>query len=81
MDLNVSHKHDKKGMTAMGEHTRPVKRVFSITEAAVYLGRTVWAVREMIWARKIPCVRDGRRILLDVGDLDAWVERNKMMYS
>jgi len=34
------------------------KRLYSIEEAAIYLGRTVWAVREMIWAKKIRCIRD-----------------------
>ena len=54
------------------------KRLYSIEEAAIYLGRTVWAVREMIWAKKIRCVKDGRRILLDINDMDKWIEDNKM---
>lgn len=54
------------------------KRLYSIEEAAIYLGRTVWAVREMIWAKKIRCVRDGRRILLDINDMDKWIDDNKM---
>jgi len=33
------------------------KRLYSIAEAAVYLGRSVWAVREMLWAGKIPFVK------------------------
>lgn len=53
------------------------KRLYSIEEAAIYLGRTVWAVREMLWAKKIKCVRDGRRILLDIHDMDKWIEDNK----
>jgi len=53
------------------------KRLYSIEEAAIYLGRTVWAVREMIWAKKIRCVRDGRRILLDIHDMDKWIDDNK----
>lgn len=59
---------------------RVSKRLYSIKEASVYLGRTVWAVREMIWAGKIPIVRDGRRILIDIFDMDRWVDRNKMEY-
>jgi len=45
------------------EH-KPVKRLYNLKEAAVYLGRTVWAVRGMLWAGKMPYVRDGKRILL-----------------
>lgn len=53
------------------------KRLFSIKEAAVYLGRSVWAVREMLWAGKIPFVKDGRRMLLDIRDMDTWIESSK----
>ena len=58
-----------------------LKRLYSIPEAAVYLGRTVWGVREMIWAGKIPIVRDGRRILLDILDMERWIEQSKTQFS
>jgi excisionase family DNA binding protein len=35
----------------------------------------------MIWAGKIDYIKDGRRVLLDVQDLDAYVERNKTRFS
>lgn len=60
---------------------RREKRLYSIPEAARYLGRSRWALREMIWAGKLPIVRDGRRILLDVGDMDDWIEKNKTRIS
>ncbi len=53
------------------------KRLYNVREAAVYLGRTTWAVRGMIAAGKIPYVRDGRRILLDIRDMDVWIEKSK----
>lgn len=53
------------------------KRLYSIGEASVYLGRSLWAVREMLWAGKIPFVKDGKRILLDIYDMDKWIETNK----
>jgi len=56
---------------------RPKKRLYSIEDAAEYLGRSVWGVREMLYAGKIPFIRDGRRILLDIRDMDEWIERNK----
>ena len=59
----------------MGERLN--KRLYSIKESAVYLGRSEWAIREMIWAGKIPCIKDGRRILLDIKDMDSWIEKNK----
>ncbi|MDI9561461.1 MAG: helix-turn-helix domain-containing protein [Pseudomonadota bacterium] len=50
-------------------------------EAAVYLGRTEWALREMIWAGKLPYVKDGKRILLDIRDMDEWIEQNKTRFT
>ncbi len=57
------------------------KRLYDIKEAAVYLGRTVWALREMYYNGKIPCVRDGRRMLFDIFDLDKWIDQNKTRLS
>jgi len=53
------------------------KRLFSIKEDAVYLGRSVWAIREMLWAGKMPYVKDGKRILLDIQDMNEWIDRSK----
>ena len=55
----------------------PTKRLYSIKEAACYLGRSVWGLREMLWAGKLPYIKDGRRILLDIDDLNAWIDENK----
>jgi hypothetical protein len=33
---------------------------------------------EMIWAGKLPCIKDGRRILLDIRDMDEWVDKSKL---
>ena len=59
---------------------KPNKRLYSIPEAGQYLGRTVWAVREMVYAGKIPYIRDGRRMLLDIHDMDSWIENNRCQY-
>jgi len=56
---------------------RPTKRLFDVKEAAEYLGRTVGALREMLYAGKMPFVRDGRRILIDINDMDSWIDKNK----
>lgn len=59
----------------------PAKRLYSVPEAAFYLGRTVDALREVIWAGKIPFVRDGRRILIDVEDMNRFIENNKTSFT
>ena len=46
-------------------------------DAAEYLGRSVWGVREMLYAGKLPFIKDGRRILLDIRDMDDWIEKSK----
>ena len=57
------------------------KRLYSVKEASIYLGRSECAVREMIWAGKLPFIKDGRRILLDIKDMDEWIEKNKMQMT
>lgn len=58
-----------------------IKRLYSIKEAAVFLGRSEWSVREMLWAAKMPYIKDGKRIFIDIGDLEAWIDRNKKMFG
>jgi excisionase family DNA binding protein len=58
------------------------KRLYTLKEGAEYLGRSAWGMRELIWAGTIPVVkpRTGRKIFLDVQDLDRFVEANKSVY-
>ncbi len=53
------------------------KRLYNEAEAATYLGRTLWSMRELRYKGAIPFVRDGRYPFYDIQDLDAWIERNK----
>ena len=58
------------------------KRLYTLKEAAAYLGRSEWSMRELIWAGKIPVVRGGgrRKIFLDIMDLMEFVDGNKSTY-
>jgi len=56
------------------------KRLYTLEEAATYLGRTVWAMRGLVWKGSIPIVREGKRIFLDIADLEKYVVRNKTTY-
>lgn len=60
---------------------RSVKRLCALKEAAQYLGRSEWGMRELIWAKKIPVVREVRKIYLDVSDLNKYINRNKALYD
>lgn len=54
------------------------KRLYSIQEAALYLGRSTWSVRRLIWNGEIPSVRAGGRVHVDVQDMDGFIDRNKV---
>jgi excisionase family DNA binding protein len=53
------------------------KRLYTVSEAADYLGRSVNAIREMQWAGKLPYIKDGKRILFDIRDMDSWIESHR----
>lgn len=57
------------------------KRLYTIKEAATYLGRPIWSIRELIWAGKIPFIQTGRIFYLDIYDIDKWIEQNKNRFA
>lgn len=63
----------------MRASSKVVKRLYTIAEAGEYLGRSTWSVRRLIWGGILPPVRHGRRIHVDLMDLEAFVERHKMV--
>jgi excisionase family DNA binding protein len=52
-------------------------RLFTVEDAALYLGRTKKAVQHMIASGKLATVKGDRRVFLDREDLDEWIERGK----
>jgi hypothetical protein len=54
-------------------------RLLPLKVAAEYLGLTVWAMRERIWAGQIPVVQfpGGRKQYVDTQDLEAFIQNNK----
>jgi len=68
---------------AQGIHNPLGKRLYTLKESAEYLGRSVWGVRDLIWARVIPVVKQQgcRKMYLDISDLDAFIEKNKAVYN
>jgi len=55
----------------------PKKRLYTIPEAAEYLGHSIWGIRSLIWGKVLPVVRYGRRQYLDLYDLNKFIEKNK----
>jgi hypothetical protein len=58
---------------------RPYPRLLPLKDAAAWLGLTVWAMRERIWAGDIPVVQfhGGRKMFIDTQDLEAFISDNK----
>jgi excisionase family DNA binding protein len=55
----------------------PEPLLLDIHGAARALSATPWAVRSLLWDKKIPFVKIGRRFLIDPADLRAFIERSK----
>ena len=68
---------------AQGIHNPMCKRLYTLKEAATYLGRSEWGMRDLIWKQEIPVVKNsgGRKIFLDVRDLETFIAKNKAVYS
>ena len=58
-------------------------RLLSLKDAAAWLGLTVWAMRERIWAGQIPVVQfpGGRKQYFDIRDLEAFIQNNKKIIT
>jgi excisionase family DNA binding protein len=58
------------------------KRLYTLREAAEYLGRSVWSMRDLIWSGRLPVVKESgsRKIYIDIVDLEAFVNKNKEIY-
>ena len=58
--------------------SKAAPRLLTVKDAATYIGRTEQAVQHLILRRELVVVRRGRRVHLDRGDLDRWIETNKV---
>ena len=58
-------------------------RLLPLKDAAQWLGLTVWAMRERIWAGQIPVVQfpGGRKQYVDLMDLEAFIQNNKKIIT
>ena len=57
------------------------KRLYSIREASSYLGVSYWSVRDLIHAGALHYVKIGRRVLIDLRDLERFVESQKECFT
>ena len=59
------------------EGMRVAKRVYSVQDAATYLGCSEDQIRHLAAAGALRCVKFDRHKRFDVRDLDAFIEREK----
>jgi excisionase family DNA binding protein len=84
MNRNISKaKPDQIHRKAQNTSAPLFKRLYTLKEGAQYLGRSDWGMRELIWSGSIPVVRTegGRKIFLDIEDLNDFINRNKSVYK
>jgi hypothetical protein len=56
----------------------PLKRLYTIKEAGMYLGRSSWSVRRLVWKGLLQKVEVAGRVHLDVRDMDELIDKNKL---
>lgn len=54
-------------------------KLLDVRGSGAYLGVSPWSIRDLIWSGELPYVRIGRRHMVDVADLDGYVERAKVV--
>jgi hypothetical protein len=52
-----------------------VPRLLTVRQASTYSGATVWAIRQLYWAKDIAGTIIGRRLLIDRESIDAFINR------
>ena len=58
----------------------PTKRLYSIKELATEIGATEWFWRSQIWDGQLPFVQVGRKMFIDINDLEDFIKANKQKY-
>ena len=72
--LNGKGSHDG---ALVGQTNVLPPRLLSYQAATAYLSLSYWSVRHMVVEGQIPHIKTGKRVLIDVKDLDEWIEKHK----
>jgi len=74
----VARKYQQNNASTKARWTND-PRLLPLKDAAQYLGLTLWALRERIWAGQIPVVQfpGGRKQYVDRNDIERFIEQNK----
>jgi hypothetical protein len=73
--------HNSKDLQkAAGIANPPRRRLYDLKAAAAYLGRPIWGIRTLIWQGKLPVIQDGRKMYVDLYDMDRYIELEKTTF-
>ena len=74
---------DKQSTGGLGIRNPSPPRLVSLKDASDYSGLSVWTLRERIWSGDLPVVRfnGGRKMFIDILDLEDLIARNKARVS
>lgn len=77
--MNSLHQDDQKFFSRPNGGSVSRRRLLRTKEAAEYLSISPWKLRRLIQDGRLPVVQDGEGspFLLDVHDLDGYIDRNK----
>lgn len=53
------------------------KRLYTLEEAATYLGRSTWSIRRLVWNGALPQVRNSKRVHVDIQDMEEFIKKHK----
>ncbi len=67
----------KKSRSAVAAPAPQSALLVDIRTAAGLLSATVWAVRQLLWGKKLPFIKIGRRFLIDPEDLRQFIAKQK----
>lgn len=64
-------------MSSTSTHDVSQKRLYSIKELVRIIGGTEWFWRSQIWDGKLPYVQVGRKMLIDIQDVEIFIQTHK----
>jgi excisionase family DNA binding protein len=78
----VGSNHNRSADGHQRDETQPKtrdghKRLLTLNEAGAYIGLSHWRVRSLIYSGQLAYIRLGRRILVDLKDIDALIDSKK----
>ena len=54
------------------------KKLFTLKEAGVYLGRSTWSIRSLCWNGHLAYIQDGRKFYVSIDDMDLYIKAHRV---